>query len=153
MDRYIGRFTYESPFKRFIDDYKTHTWDKEMKKLIRELQAVTDLQAISNSEIHTNNISSPAENTVLKRLKLEHEIARRATYKRIFDTALNNLTDDEREIFEGFHLPKCAVSRFVDEYSHEHDCSTRHTYRLKIESEKAFCEEVMAQKGNYPTFV
>ena len=144
MDRYI-KFTWESPLKAFVKDAKEKVWEAEIKKKMKELDAITDLSAISNSEVHTQNVSSPTESTALKRMKIEHEISRRMNYRKIFDTALNCLTEDEREIFEGFWLNKRYVSSFVDDYANRHDCSTRHVYFLKNEVDKQFCMNVLMQ--------
>jgi len=148
MDRYI-KFSWESPMKKFIEDAKDRVWEKEIKKFQRELREITDLAAFTNSEVHSCSPSSPTEKTAMKRLHLERKIARRINYRKIYDTALDNLTEDEKEIFRGFHLSNKYVSLFVDEYSHAHDCSPRHVYTLKREAEKQFCENIQAQQGDY----
>jgi hypothetical protein len=135
-----------------VKDARKRVWDQEIKSLNEELDAIPDLSGTSNSEVHTHDTSSPVENTVMKRLRLENEIERRENYKKIFNTALEDLTDDEREVFEGFWMYNKFVSRFVDDYTNEHGCSPRHVYDLKRQSERQFCENIMAQKGNYPNF-
>lgn len=151
MDRYI-KFTTVSPMKKFIEDAKKNEWDREIKKLNRQLDSVRDLSAVSQSEVHSHNISSPTEVSAVKAANIVREIARREMYKDIFSCALDALSEDEKEIFNGFHFGRKMVSHFVDEYSIAHSCSPRFVYTLKREAEETFCDAVLSLKGKYPYY-
>ena len=135
MDRYI-LFNAD----KFLKESKL--WGREKKALQKKLEAIADLPAISNSEVHSTNISNPTETTVFRRLKIRMEIDRLDRYQHILEYGLSHITEDEAELIHGFYLKRGYVNHFVDECCYKYDCKPRNVYNLKSKAVKSFTEAV-----------
>ena len=97
MERY-----YRFDAHNFLKESKG--WAKEKKKLERELEEIPELKAIENSEVHSGNISDPTASTSFKRFFIETQIERLDLYREALNYAWDNLTDEEKDMLNGFYF-------------------------------------------------
>ena len=118
-------------------------WEKEIRDKKNELDSILELSAISNSEVHSSNISKPTENTAFDRMKVEEELARLLSYKQILDYGLSNISETERRLIEGFFFTKGKSTNMIeDTFSHEFHYSPRTIKRMKNRAIIAFVNAI-----------
>lgn len=142
MNRYI---TFNPD--KFLRESKR--WKQERKELMLELGNILELPAISNSEVHSTNISDPTARTAERKLAITQELNRLDSYEKLLEYGLSHLTDQERAIIKAFYFDKGYIGAKVEMLAGDLDCSVRQVYRLKTQSVSAFSRAVTPLIDNY----
>lgn len=127
---------------KFLKDSKQ--WKAELKKAEADLESVTNLSAINNSEVHTGNISHPTENMAFDRMRIEISIERLNGYKSILYAGLVNLDDRQKKIINAFYFTSGRyISSLVYDLADEFGCSPRSIYHKKNTALLDFVSNIM----------
>lgn len=135
MDRYIrlDLSNKEDAYyfgKKFLGD--RHTWKKEIKEKKDELDAICEIPAMSNSEVHSGHISKPTENAAFARMKIEEQITRREDYETILVYGLNHISEEDKDIITALQKNKWKLtSAIIDELANKYDCDPRTIYNRR----------------------
>lgn len=127
MKRYV-----KLDVEAFLKDSKK--WDAEIKDLEKKKDEIVILSGISNSEVHSGNISHPTEDTALRYQAITEEIERIHNYRDILAEALDWIDADDEALINGFFFGKKTINAFVDEYCIEHGCEVKTVYRRRAEA-------------------
>ena len=110
-------------------------WIKYKRRLQQELEDMPMLPAGGdNSGIRGSDPSELTARLALRRLKIKAEIEEIERHEEMLAYALNSLTEDEREVINGFFFSRKSKGAFVDEYKRKHGLNKNHVYdeRLRI---------------------
>ena len=135
MNRYI-----EFNPDKFLKDARK--WAKEKRDSQKQLDSILELSAVSNTEVHTNNISDPTRDTAIKKLMLEAEIDRLDNYQCILEYGLSRIDELERKLLNAFYWSDTYLNRIVDDFCNDLDCSPRHVYKLKRKALDHFAQSI-----------
>ena len=125
-------------------------WDSKLEKLNNELNDLPFLPAVDNkSGVRSGDKSDLTYTVALKRLKITAEIEEILLNKEMLNYAFKRLTEDERELIDGFFRPKKRIGVFVQEYGRKYGMSERGVYmersrvldKMKRLIEEAYYEE------------
>lgn len=126
---------------KFLDD--RDYWKKQIRKKNRELQSVSEIKGISNSEVHSGAISKPTENVAIAKMQITEQIKRYEDYEYILTYALNNISEESRDIITAFHYTKGRyINSIVDELAAKYGCETRTVYNKRRTAVLEFVEAV-----------
>ena len=119
-------------------------WRRKRRKKEAELNTIRSLSAVSQSEVHSGNIANPTEQKAMDVLKIEDDIKRYENYEYIVEYGLSHITQEERDVIEGFYFkPKGKMTNvIVDELAHKYSCDPRSVYRTKRTALLEFVEAV-----------
>ena len=107
-------------------------WRRKRRQKERELESVRSLNAVSQSEVHSGNISKPTENMAFDAMRIEEDIKRYENYEYIVEYGLSHITPEDREVIETFYFTKGKMlNALVDNLSIKWDCSPRWVYKKK----------------------
>lgn len=121
-----------------LADYKGYAG--EIRNHNKELQKILELSAIEGSEVRGSNISSPTEDTAVKRVDLAMQIAVLERMGELVEKALNKLTDQQREIIDVFFFKKGLTGYNVQEYADKNYMSIASVYRERRQALNEFAE-------------
>ena len=110
-------------------------WDDDLKKLQTELDNISYLPAGGNeSGVRGSDISEPPYRIAVRELEIQAEMEEILLNKEILKYALNKLTEDEKDLINGFFYPKKRISVFVYEYGRRRGLSKTLVYdeRTKV---------------------
>ena len=126
---------------KFLND--RHKWKKEIKEKQAELESVCELPSISNSEVHSGNISKPTENTAFAKMKIEEQIKRYQDYEYILTYGLDHIPEDEKKILTKLQFTKGKFTNvIIDELANEFDCDPRTIYNRRRNAVLDFVDAV-----------
>lgn len=116
--------------KKFLGD--RNWWKSQIKKKNRELESITELKGITNSEVHSGNIGNPTQNTAFARMKVEEDINRYENYEYILTYGLNHISEQDKDILVALQKNKWKLtSSIIDELSIKYDCDPRTIYNKR----------------------
>lgn len=121
-----------------LTDFKNHP--SEAKKLKNELNSILELTGVENSEVHSGNISKPAEAIAVKRVDLAMQIAVLEQIDNMVEKAMAKLSETHREILELFFFKKGMMGYNVQEYADSHYMSIASVYRERRLALNEFAE-------------
>ena len=126
---------------KFLNDRKT--WDAEIKRLDKELESISEIQGIKNSEVHSGNIGNPTQNTAMLEISIMEKKEHIERYQQILLYGLSRLSEEDIDVINGFYYTKGRyISAIVDELSHKYFCDVRTIYRKKRTAVLNFVEAV-----------
>jgi len=115
---------------KFLND--RNKWKQKIKEKEAELESVSDLPAMSNSEVHSGHISKPTENATFARLMIEEDIKRYLDYESILTYGLDHIPEDEKKILTKLTNTKGRFTNaIIDELANEFDCDPRTIYNKR----------------------
>lgn len=116
--------------RKFLND--RDEWKKKIKKQQRELDSIAELPAISNSEVHSGNISKPTENAAFARMKVQDKIKQYEDYETVLTYGLNHISAEDRELIEKLYYTRNRMkSAIVDELATARECTPRKIYKAE----------------------
>lgn len=138
MDRYI-RFSPEAFLKDVL------RWEEELKELEAKLEEISELPAITNSEVHTTNISDPTHKQAVKRAFILDQIERVKKYIQAYERIYAKLTDFEKEVLTGFFFSSNRIDIFVEEFGHKYALCRSDVYKARRRALDHFGELLTAR--------
>lgn len=112
---------------KFLKD--SRHWAERIKKLEQELEDLSPLPSVNNeSGVRSSEPSDMTAKMALRRLEIAAEIEELRYNEEMLRYALKRLSEDERELINGFFFPKKAKGVFVWEYGRNHGMSERRVY-------------------------
>lgn len=101
-------------------------WQDDLRKLQNELDNISYLPAGGNETgVRGSDISETPYSITLQKLKIQAGINKIKKDMGMLDYGLKCLTEDEKELIDGFFYPKKAKGVFVYEYGRKHGlCKT-----------------------------
>lgn len=119
-------------------------WRRKRKEKEAELEAARELKAISQSEVHSGNISNPTENTAFDAMRIQDEIIRYEYYEYVVEYGLSHISPEDREIIETFYFTKHKMkSALIDNLCHKLNIEPRQVYYRKRNAIYNFVDAVM----------
>lgn len=116
--------------KKFLGD--RHKWKMKIRKKQDELDTISELPAMSNSEVHSGHITKPTERAAMARIKIQEDIKRYLDYESILNYGLTHISPEDRELIEAFHFSKGKMlNAVIDEIAIKRDCSSRYIYKQR----------------------
>ena len=107
-------------------------WRRKRRQKERELESARSLNAVSQSEVHSGNISKPTESMAFDAMRLEDEIKKYENYEYIVEYGLSHITQEERDVLEAFYFTKGKMmNKLVDGLAAKYSCDPRTVYRTK----------------------
>lgn len=107
-------------------------WRRERREKEAELKAVRELKAISQSEVHSGNISNPTQNSTFAAMRIEEEISKYEYYEYVVEYGLSHISQEDREIIETFYFTKHKMkSALIDNLCHKLSIEPRQVYYRK----------------------
>ena len=147
MNRYLVLDLYNKKDAMFFGEkfLKDSTeWAKKITKHEEELKDITELSAMTNSEVHSGNIGHPTEKTAFERMRIESSIHRYEVYQQIFNHGMAALDEEQKKIINSFFFtPGKYVHALVSSLADELGCSLRGVYRKKDKAILDFVAAVM----------
>lgn len=120
----------EFPIKSFLKE--SLEWEDRIKKLKEEQEALLGLPSVDNSTgIRSSEPSNMTASIALRRLKIQSEIEEILLDKEMLRYAIKQLSEDERELLNGFFYPKKPKGLFVWEYGRKHGLGKNLVYEEK----------------------
>lgn len=115
---------------KFLKD--SRKWNQELKQHLAELDCVTDLSAVVNSEVHTGHISHPTEYSAMDRINITMKIDRLKNYQKLLEVGLSSLNEDEKKVIDAFYFTEGRyINSLVHDLAYEFECSTKSIYNKK----------------------
>lgn len=116
--------------KKFLND--KDKWEKEIKTKRDELDSILELSAITNSEVHSHNISDPTKQTAFAKMRVEEQIARRKAYQEVLKFGLSHIDEEDKKIIQAFYFQPNKQTQFIiDELAIELECDPRTIYNRR----------------------
>lgn len=116
--------------EEFVKSLKTLR--KTRRKLVEELDAVSELPAIDNKTgIRSSTISDLTARQAIRRAEIESEIAEIDVCLSAYDYAKNKLPEGEKEVIELFFESKEPIWRGVERYTTKHYVCRDKVYRTR----------------------
>ena len=104
-------------------------WDGQIKKLEEELENISELPSTGNNPVVGNgNISDLTAKTAVRRFEISAEIEEIKLNKEMLAFAMKRLSDDEKQLIQGFYYPKKRIDRFISDYGSEHGLCRSYVY-------------------------
>lgn len=128
MKQHLNDFVGFDPVS-FLKESKR--WKSEIKRLKQELNALSELPAVEQSEIHTSSISNSTSRQAELREPILDEIARLEFLITVRDYALRKLSKKDKEIIDGFFFGKVSVYRFVDDFGRKYGMCQSDVYTAR----------------------
>lgn len=128
MKEYLNDFVGFDPVS-FLKESKR--WKSEIKRLKQDLNALSELPAVEQSEIHTNSISNATSRQAELREPILNEIARLEFLITVKEFALRKLSKTDREIINGFFFGRVSVYRFVDDFGRKYGMCQSDVYTAR----------------------
>lgn len=113
---------------------ESKTWRKKISQLKLELVNMPELPAIESSGVQSSNISNMTQQQALKRADITEEIAKYARLLEIREIALSRLSEEQRELINGFYFGHRHISAFVTEFGMKHYVCDTLVYRMRNEA-------------------
>ena len=136
MDRY---YTFNAD--KFLKDSK-NKWRKEKKEIMSELESITELKALKNSEVHGSGTSDPTVETAMKELEKKKELERIEHYEELCKYAFDNLNELDRDILTKWYYSNKRMSYIVDMFCNKYNCTPRTVYRMRRIALEAFKKRI-----------
>ena len=135
MNRYLTLDLNKKRHKEFFAENlfaDRDEWRRKRREKEAELVAARELKAISQSEVHSGNISNPTENTAFDAIRIQDEISRYEYYEYVVEYGLSHISPEDREIIETFYFTKHKMkSALIDNLCHKLSIEPRQVYYRK----------------------
>lgn len=116
--------------KKFLNS--RNWWKAQIRKKNAELNSITELKGITNSEVHSGNIGNPTQNTAFAKMKVEEDIQRYENYEHVLSYGLNHISDQDKDILTALQNNKWKLtSAIISELSIKYDCDPRTIYNRR----------------------
>lgn len=145
MNNYV-RFDIES----FLRDSKR--WDAELKSLQTELDSIAYIKGAPDTPARSSEPSRPTESIAVERDRLMTRIDRLNEYKTVLGNCLDQISDHDRELIDGFFFGRVNIFSFVDSWCRKHASNTRYCYRdrrIALDHLRSKVEAYMYSHGYY----
>lgn len=109
-------------------------WKKKISELKIELLNMPELPAIESSGVQSSGISNLTQQQAFRRMEITEEIEKYARLLEIRRIALDRLTEEQRELINGFYFGKRHISAFVADFGSKHYVCDTIVYRMKNEA-------------------
>lgn len=116
--------------EEFIKSLKT--LKKTRKKLVEELEAISEIPAVENKTgIRSSTISDLTGRQALRRIEIEARISDIDLCLSAYEYAKAKLIPQEREVIELFFEPKKPIWREIEDYTAKHYVCRDKVYRTR----------------------
>lgn len=125
--------------ERFIKSLKG--LEKKKIKLQGKLEELSELPPIgNNSGVRSSNVSNPTATLAERRLKIIEEIEMIDAYQDVYQRAKGKLSEEDRELIEGFFEGKEPKWKFVQNYCKKKYIGEALVYRKRKAALKHFTD-------------
>ena len=105
------------PFDTNMFLKKSKYWPMEKAKLKKELDEMPELPSTENkSGVRSGNISDMTGQMAMRRLEIEAQIEEIELYEEMLRYGLSVLSEDEKDVINGFYFDGRAIGTFVWKY-------------------------------------
>lgn len=125
---------------RFLKDSKN--WWKEKKNLEAELEAIPEIPAVENSEVHSTSTSDLTAKTALKKLMLQDEIERIDSYAEACRYAFDHLDPLDSEVLKSFYYSSGYLNYQIDRLANKYNAHPRTIYKYRRRALERFAKLV-----------
>lgn len=128
MNRYM-----EFNIVRFLAD--SRHWKDQKKKLLNELDCITEIKGQSDSVPSKNKtISDTTADTAVERIRLENQIQRIEYFEDVLERSRSMLSDEQNEVLNAFFFDGGYISYNVDILAEKRNTTPRTIYRIRRET-------------------
>ena len=110
-------------------------WEAMKKRLEKDLEDITILKGTSDNPIRSGNISDPVSNIASERELIIEKIDKINKYQRILDYALEQLSEQHREVIEAFFFKGGMIHQNAKKVAQKYGLSyPKGVYKLRREA-------------------